>query len=161
MRDLLRELARALRADGFRGSGQTYRRTDEHIIVIVNVQKSRWDARFYVNLGAEPRRTTDVARLHHYDCLLRRRVGDDWPVDLADAGLAEVIARVRADAWAFVAWVERLRNAVATEPVERAVAMFATDARQRADTARWLAEVATRFGDADRAATFAQLADGN
>jgi len=54
MRDVLKKLAPALRAAGFRGSGQNYRKADGDFVLVINFQGSRSGDKFYVNLGAQP-----------------------------------------------------------------------------------------------------------
>jgi hypothetical protein len=70
-----------LRAEGFRGSGTTLRRTNAPVVHVFNVQGSSSGARCYVNLGAhllflptagggEP----DAATLKEYECVFRERI---------------------------------------------------------------------------------------
>jgi hypothetical protein len=84
---------------GFRGSGQNYRKVDGDFVFVINFQGSRWGDNFYVNLGAQPvfvpaEGKADLTKLKEYECILRRRVGRDWPSVMSDEMLASLEAEI-------------------------------------------------------------------
>ena len=84
VKEVLKRVGPTLRALGFRGSGQNYRKQEGDFIFVINFQGSRWGDRFYVNLGAQPifipaEGDADLTKLKEYECVLRRRVGNEWP----------------------------------------------------------------------------------
>ncbi|MGN6422379.1 MAG: DUF4304 domain-containing protein [Asticcacaulis sp.] len=79
-------LAPVLRAEGFRGSGRTFRRVANDFVCIVNVQGSRYGGQFAINLGLHPlalagvvpsRKAIDLKKMSEYDCVFRRRLSSD------------------------------------------------------------------------------------
>lgn len=85
LRHSIREiLAPELRKDGFRGSGMTYYRTANEFIQILNVQLSKWDGKFAINLGLHPLcipmddgTPPEMKKMKEYECVLRRRLNED------------------------------------------------------------------------------------
>lgn len=80
-----KHLAPVLRADGFKGSGSTFRRLRDGLIHVLNVQGSRGGSRFYINLSVQPlaiedarHRTPDPKSIKEYECEFRRRLGTWW-----------------------------------------------------------------------------------
>ena len=78
-------MAPILRADGFKGSGATFRRVREGQIHVLNVQGSRGGGRFYINLSIQPlaiedaaHRAPDPKSIKEYECEFRRRLGEWW-----------------------------------------------------------------------------------
>ena len=72
-----------LRADGFAGSGRTFRRTAGDWIHVVNVQGSRYGGEFAVNLGLQPVAIPDVTgnapdpkKITEELCAFRRRMSE-------------------------------------------------------------------------------------
>jgi hypothetical protein len=111
--DALRlHLAPVLRADGFKGSGRTYRRTVNGVVQVVNVQGSRSGGSFAINLGLHPLalpirsgQQADPRKINEIDCAFRRRLREDerdqwWSHDSAESAVvaaqaaAEVYRRV-------------------------------------------------------------------
>ena len=102
------EFAPLLRAEGFRGSGNTFRRMNGDRIDIVNVQGSQAGGKCCVNLavhfaflpseGGSP--VTDPKKLNEYDCTFRDRLfggseSDHWWAYGASEAEAEVsVARL-------------------------------------------------------------------
>jgi hypothetical protein len=85
-------LAPALRADGYRKDGHTFRRERERCVQVVNVQSSRWDTssevQFTVNLGVffpevhalmEPGWGPGPGGPREAHCTLRSRIGELMP----------------------------------------------------------------------------------
>lgn len=62
VREVLEKLVPSLRTIGFRGSGQTYRKTEGDFVFVVNFQGSRSGDEFYVNLGAQPKEYAQTLR---------------------------------------------------------------------------------------------------
>jgi hypothetical protein len=99
-------LAPLLRADGFTGSGRTFRRSVGDWIHVVNVQGSRYGGAFAVNLGVQPIRIPDVRgnapdpkKITEELCEFRRRLADSevrqgkwWKHDSTVESLAAAVA---------------------------------------------------------------------
>lgn len=103
--DALRlHLAPVLRADGFKGSGRTYRRTINGVAQVVNVQGARWGGSFAINLGLHPLalpirsdQPADPRKINEVDCAFRRRLRVDerdqwWSHDSAESAAVAVQA---------------------------------------------------------------------
>src|SRR5579875_1395554 len=110
---LKRDLFPLLRAEGFKGSGTTFRRIKNEIIHVVNIQGSRYGGECCVNLcvhlsflpipGMD--RLTDPKKLKEYECCFRNRLheareDDHWwsygtTEAEAEASLANLIATYR------------------------------------------------------------------
>lgn len=82
-------LAPVLRADGFTGSGRTFRRVVGDFVQVVNVQGSRYGGQFAVNLGIHPlcipdlrSEVPDPKKITEELCEFRRRLSesgaDQW-----------------------------------------------------------------------------------
>lgn len=82
-------LAPKLKADGFAGSGRTYRRVVGDLIQVVSVQGSRYGGQFAINLGIHPLCIPDVLglpadpkKITESQCEFRRRLAasgaDQW-----------------------------------------------------------------------------------
>jgi len=98
-------LAPVLRADGFAGSGRTFRRVVGDWIQVVNVQGSRYGGQFAVNLGLQPSCIPDVKgnvpnpkKITVDLCEFRRRMSDStsredkwWKHDATDASTAAAV----------------------------------------------------------------------
>ena len=89
MKEVLKRVAPSLRANGFQGSGQHYRKREGDFVFVVNFQGSKWGGRFFVNLGAQPvfippEGNAELKKLKAHECVLRRRVGQDWPCQMSD-----------------------------------------------------------------------------
>ncbi|MGZ3239487.1 MAG: DUF4304 domain-containing protein [Burkholderiaceae bacterium] len=90
LEDSIKEhLAPLLRADGFTGSGRTFRRIVGDFIQVVNVQGSRYGGQFAINLGIQPICVFDVLgqvpdkkKITESLCEFRRRLSasgaDQW-----------------------------------------------------------------------------------
>jgi len=131
VRDLLKLVTPGLRAIGFRGSGQTYRKFDADFALVVNFQRSRSGDCCYVNLGAQPlfapaEGTSDMKALREYECMLRRRVGRDWLLPLNDDGLARLQAELMSTQAEFFGHAQTLRSALAVERVEVLIQRFSS-----------------------------------
>ncbi len=102
-----------LKEDGFSGSGRTFRRIINRWIQVLNVQVSRHDGQFAINLGIQPISVPDVLgnapdpkKITESRCEFRRRLSesgeDQWwdyspsqeSMDVAVLGAADVYVRV-------------------------------------------------------------------
>jgi Domain of unknown function (DUF4304) len=77
-----------LRADGFKGSGNTFRRMKGERIDIVNIQGSRYGGRCCVNVAAHfsflptaGGRVADLKKLKEYECTFRDRLHESQESD--------------------------------------------------------------------------------
>ena len=100
MKAVLEQLAGPIRAWGYRGSGQNYRRVAGDIIFVINFQKSRDGDHFFVNLGGQPTaiqdesdRTPNPKTAKEYECVFRRRVPGRWQQALSTS---EILALTKA-----------------------------------------------------------------
>lgn len=78
-----------LRAEGFRGSGRTFRRTRGRQIHVLHIQGARYGGQFAINLGIQPATIPDAGgkapdhrKIGHAGCEFRRRLSepdaDQW-----------------------------------------------------------------------------------
>jgi hypothetical protein len=122
-------MGRGLRALGFRGSGQNYRKAEGDFVFVINFQGSQWGRHFYVNLGAQPvfipaEGDADLAKLKEYECVLRQRVGNDWPWQMSDELLASLEAEIATAQAAFFGTAQTLRSALATDSPDELLRKF-------------------------------------
>jgi hypothetical protein len=118
LKDILQYLGAHIRALGFKGSGKTFRRVEEDYVFVINIQKSRTGEGFFINLGAQPTFIpaecgAALSTLKEYECVMRRRVGDEWTWTLNDAARLALIRRIEAEQNAFFGTVRQLRAALA------------------------------------------------
>ncbi|MCE9533281.1 MAG: DUF4304 domain-containing protein [Planctomycetes bacterium] len=80
MKALALRLYPILRADGFRGSGNTLRRVDEQVVHVFNLQASTGGSECYLNLGAHLMflptpggSVPDAKSIKEYECAFRDR----------------------------------------------------------------------------------------
>ena len=163
MREVLKKLGPSLRAVGFRGSGQYFRKKEGDFIFVVNLQGSRWGDVFYVNLGAQPifiptdsNTDPDPKRLKEYECILRRRVGDQWRWVMSDAMFGKLEAELLATLKDFFGHAQGLRESIAVASPETLIHEFSsgtTDAR----AALHLSRASLALGYPDKASALAML----
>jgi hypothetical protein len=120
MKEVLKKVAPSLRALGFRGSGQNYRRQEGDFVFVINFQGSRWGDNFYVNLGAHPvfipaEGDADLSKLKEYECMLRRRVGGMWPWQMTDEHFVQLEREILSAQTKFFGNAQTLRGALATD----------------------------------------------
>jgi hypothetical protein len=135
---------------GFRGSGQNFRKAEGEFIFVINFQGSRSGSNFYVNLGAQPtfipaEGDADLGKLKEYECVLRRRVGCDWPWDLTKerfAALVDAITTTQAD---FFGRAQSLRSALAVDTPDELISKFSSGTTAARATLH-LARAAAAFG---------------
>lgn len=99
-----------LRAEGFTGSGHTYRRLVGQWIHVVNVQGSLYGGEFAVNLAIQPISVNDTndnppnpKTITEEICVFRRRMAESpaaahqwWPHDRTEEGMALAVRRAAA-----------------------------------------------------------------
>jgi hypothetical protein len=155
VKEILKRVAPILRALGFRGSGQNYRKTEGDFVFVVNFQGSRWGDNFYVNLGAQPafipaEGDADLDKLKEYECILRRRVGKEWPWELSDrlfASLHEELSSAQAE---FFGRAQTLRSALAIDSPDELLRKFSAGTTEARATLH-LARAATKLGHIETA----------
>lgn len=67
------QLAPDMKSRGFRKSGATWHRDQGRIIQVLNIQKSQWSDRFYINVGVYLKDLGTEARPTEYRCHVRCR----------------------------------------------------------------------------------------
>jgi hypothetical protein len=146
MREVLKKLGSSLRAVGFRGSGQYFHKREGDFIFVVNFQGSRWGDVFYINLGAQPvfipnevGVDQEPKRLKEYQCIHRRRVGDQWRWKMSDAMFGALEAELLAALKEFLDHTQSLWKSIAVASPETLIHEFSqwtTDARAALHLAR-------------------------
>ena len=131
MHSTLKKIGPALREVGFRGSGQNYRKADGDFVFVINFQGSRWGDNFYVNLGAQPvfipaEGNADLVKLKEYECMLRKRVGNDWPWEMSDETFASLQTEIISAQAAFFDHARTLRKALEMDAPETLLRNFAS-----------------------------------
>ena len=120
MKEVLKKIAPILRALGFQGSGQNYRKREGEFVFVINFQGSRWGDKFFVNLGAQPlfipaEGDADVKTLREYQCVFRRRIGDDWPWQISDETFSQLEREIVSVQAEFFGNAQTLPGALATD----------------------------------------------
>ncbi|MDB5792640.1 MAG: hypothetical protein JWQ80_2664 [Massilia sp.] len=150
MKEILSHLGAHIRALGFKGSGQNFRRVEDAYIFVINIQGSRSGNVFYVNLGAQPtfipaECDAPLSTLKEYECVMRRRVGNEWNWDLDEAARLRLIHQLDAEQEEFFGTIRGLRTAImhgTTDELLRKFSMGNPPAR----AALHLARAATSLG---------------
>jgi hypothetical protein len=146
MREILKYLAPKLRAQGFRGSGQNYRKTDGDFVFIVNFQGSLRGDRFYVNLGAQPffiptegNTALNPKNIKEYECIFRKRVGKEWQWEMKESDRTRLEKELNAAQGEFFVHAQTLRTALHNDEPESLLenfCFFTTKARAAFHLAR-------------------------
>ena len=161
MREILQYLGAHIRALGFKGSGQTFRKIEDDYVFVINVQGSRSGNVFYINLGAQPtfipaEGEAVVSTLKEHECVMRRRVGGEWKWDLNDEARLALIQQIEAEQKAFFGTVGLLRTAIAQDAVDELLRTYsmgnppARAALHLARAAAFLGHTATRHALVER-----------
>ncbi|WP_423372076.1 DUF4304 domain-containing protein [Burkholderia sp. LMG 32019] len=150
MKEVLKKIAPSLRTLGFRGSGQNFRKQEGDFVFLVNFQGSRCRDKFYVNLGAQAvfipaEGNADLSKLKEYECMLRRRVGDDWPWQMPDEQFVQLEAKIRSVQAEFFGNAQTLRGALAIDGPDDLLRKF-DSGTTRARAALHLARGAATLG---------------
>lgn len=149
-RELLQQIAQFVRALGFRGSGQHFRKYEGDFAFVVNIQGSSSGDKFYVNLGAQPvfipaEGNADLKKLEEYECVLRTRVGDAWPWQMPEDLIATFQAELTASQAEFFGHAQTLRETLATGSVDHLLEGF-TRGTSAARASLHLARAAKELG---------------
>jgi hypothetical protein len=88
-RRLQHALAPALKQAGFEKSGATWRKTNDDVVSVLNLQGSQWGPSFYVNLGVYFRALGDREAPCEADCHIRTRLDDLVPDPARDICLLD------------------------------------------------------------------------
>ena len=155
MHSTLKKIGPALREVGFRGSGQNYRKADGDFVFVINFQGSRWGDNFYVNLGAQPvfipaEGNADLVKLKEYECMLRKRVGNDWPWEMSDETFASLQTEIISAQAAFFDHARTLRKALEMDAPETLLRNFASGTTEARATLH-LSRAAAALGHTDLA----------
>jgi hypothetical protein len=157
MREILSKLAIPLRRLGFKGSGQNFRRIDGDFIFVINFQGSRWGDVFYINLGAQPlfipaenEEMPDPRKLKEYECVLRTRVGDQYPWRMTERETQELVIRLDVAQRNFFDRAQRLRSAIESDPSETLLHEFCAGTT-KARAALHLARACVALGHSEKA----------
>lgn len=118
MREVLAKIGPLLRSWGFRGSGQTFRKTEGDLVFVLNFQGSLSGDSFYVNLGAQPtfipaEGDADLKTIKAYECLLQDRVGEKWSWQLSGADFEKFVEVLQATQESFFGNAKTLKVAIA------------------------------------------------
>lgn len=144
IKEILKQLAPALRAIGFRGSGQNFRKIEGDFVFVINFQGSRRGDNFFVNLGAQPtfvpaEGDANLERLKEYECILRRRVGNAWDWEMSGERVAALEADILSTQKEFFGNAQTMREALSVDSPETLIRKFCsgtTEARATLHLAR-------------------------
>jgi len=155
LQDVLKKIGPVLRSLGFRGSGQYFRKVDGDFIFVINFQGSRWGANFYVNLGAQPmfipaEGDADLTKVKEYECVLRRRVGQDWPWEMPRERFVTLVEDITSTQAAFFGHAQTLRASLAVDPPDELIRKFSSGTTA-AKAALHLARAAAALGHRETA----------
>jgi Domain of unknown function (DUF4304) len=131
---------------GFRGARQYFHKREGDFIFVVNFQGSRWGDVFYVSLGAQPvfipnevGVVQEPKRLKEYQCIHRRRVGDQWRWKMSDSTFGALDAELLAALKGFFVHTQSVWKSIAVaspETLIREFCQWTTDARAALRRAR-------------------------
>lgn len=131
MKEVLKFIAPQMRELGFKGSGQTFRKTDGDFIFLVNFQSSHTGDCFYVNLGAQPvfippEGNADFKSLKEYECVLRRRVGKEWLWSMSASEMTDLVAEIALASGEFFGQAQTLRQSLAQDNLDELLRKFSS-----------------------------------
>jgi hypothetical protein len=152
LKEILSHLGAHIRTLGFKGSGQNFRRVEDEYIFVINIQGSRSGKVFYVNLGAQPtfipaECDASLSTLKEYECVMRRRVGNEWDWDLDETARLALIRQLGAEQEEFFGTIRGLRTAIAHETTDELLRKFSMG-KPPARAALHLARAASALGHA-------------
>ena len=129
MKETLQNLGAHIRALGFKGSGQNFRRVEDDYLFIINIQGSRSGDVFYINLGAQPtfipaECDAALSTLKEYECVMRRRVGNEWMWSLNGEERLALIHQLDVEQKEFFETVSDLRAAIARDSIDELLRKF-------------------------------------
>ena len=155
MKELLKELGTFIRALGFKGSGQNFRKFEIDFVFVINIQGSRDGCVFFVNLGAQPvfvpaEGDAALDTLKEHECIMRARVGSEWPWALSNASVAILKSELVATQDEFFGRMRTMRAAISNDSVEQLIQKFSAGTTP-ARAALHLARAASALGHRDSA----------
>jgi Domain of unknown function (DUF4304) len=155
VKEVLKRVAPVLRGLGFRGAGQNYRKAEGDFVFVINFQGSRWGDNFYVNLGAQPvfipaEGDADLRKLKEYECMLRRRVGAEWPWEMSDERFVVLAADLTSSQAKFFGNAQTLRGALAADAPDDLLRRFSSGTTAAHATLH-LARAAAKLGHLESA----------
>jgi hypothetical protein len=163
MRAILKHMGPKLRAPGFRGTGQNYRKIDGDFVFVVNFQGSSKGEGFYINLGAQPvfvppegGAPLNPKHLKEYERIFRTRAGREWPWEMSESERLHLETELGAAQSRFFGRVLTLRAALASDPPETLLDGF-TLGTTRARAALHLARLGLALGHAAKAEALARM----
>lgn len=160
MKELLKELGTFIRALGFKGSGQNFRKTEVDFVFVINIQGSRTGGVFFVNLGAHPvfvpaECDAALTTLREHECIMRSRVGSEWPWALPSDAVAMLKSEIETAQEEFFGRMRTMRTVIPNEPVEQLITKFSAGTTP-ARAALHLARAAFALGHRDSAMSLAE-----
>lgn len=129
LKDTLKNLGTHIRALGFKGSGQNFRKVIGDYVFVINIQGSRSGDVFYVNLGAQPafipaECDASLTTLKEYECVMRKRVGNDWRWTMSPEAFDALIHQLDIEQKEFFGAVAGLGTAMMEDPVNDLLQKF-------------------------------------
>ena len=99
--ELANVLAKALPERGFRRRGDSWGRLGTALYSVVNLQRSRWDSPFYVNIGFAPADHATRGWLAESKCVVRFRIEAIRAISVEDLRLLDddALAAMGGPAW--------------------------------------------------------------
>jgi len=152
MDDLPKALGAHVRQRGFKGSGQNFRKVEDDFVFVFNIQKSRTGEAFFINLGAQPvfipaAHGAALSTLKEYECMMRERVGDEWPSTLGEPARLALMREIDAAQDEFFGMARTLKSAIASDSVDALTRRFSRGTTE-ARAALHLARAAAALGHA-------------
>lgn len=160
MKDVLKELGSFIRARGFKGSGQNFRKIENDYVFVINIQGSRNGDVFFVNLGAQPafvpaEGDAALPTIKEHECIMRMRVGSEWPWSLSGESVFDLTCAIDAAQSEFFGRVRTLRTAIFEDSVEQLIQEFSAGTTN-ARAALHLSRAALALGRRDSAAALVE-----
>ncbi len=155
MTDFLKDLGAHVRQLGFKGSGQNFRKVEGDFVFVFNIQKSRTGEGFFINLGAQPafipaERDAALSSLKAYECVMRERVGDEWPLPPDEPTRLALMREIDIAQDAFFGLVRTLKDALARDSADELIRKFSVGTTQ-GRVALHLVRAAAALGHVDAA----------
>jgi len=105
MKEIFKQLSPAIRALGFKGTGQNYYQACEDVVLVINFQKSSGGMGFYINLGGHPNvllAQKNAKQVKEYQCMFGQRIFPEnsdglWPYQLSEAEIEYIQQKIKLD----------------------------------------------------------------
>jgi hypothetical protein len=156
-------IAPLVQSRGYKGSGSTLRKVEGDVVFVVNFQRSRDGAHFFVNLGGQPTRIPDEGNdypnhrtLTEYKCVFRDRVGKEWPRALSSRDTMALRGELDRALVAFEKKILCLSDSIRSEPASatlNALPFGCTSSR----AALHLARLSKAMGEPAKCRSFVEL----